>query len=349
MTEEKILEVKLKLFKDNIYYSVYQGNKEREDYFIHLFKELFDTMPYTYILNNNMDRVESRNFENIEYISEIDVLKTLKNVVKSYPGCYIEQTNLCILYIVTDSFIIDDHRILSKKELDPKLKDCIVTYKNANSIYLVTYNSNYFEKIPLRIKDMSSISENYNEDLPDKRIKEILSEDNSSILLFHGIPGSGKTSYIRSLINTCENLNFYFLDSSVLQYINNTAFIEFITSTKNSVYILEDCENLLKSRDTDFNPLLATLLNISDGLLGDSLNIKFICTFNTNIQNIDKALLRKGRLKLKYEFKELTKDRVANLFKKLNINSPAKEMPLCDVYNYTENNGNSENKKKIGF
>ena len=177
----------------------------------------------------------------------------------------------------------------------------------------------------------------------------VLSEDNSSILLFHGIPGSGKTSYIRSLINTCENLDFYFLDSSVLQYINNTAFIEFITSTKNSVYILEDCENLLKSRDTDFNPLLATLLNISDGLLGDSLNIKFICTFNTNIQNIDKALLRKGRLKLKYEFKELTKDRVANLFKKLNINSPAKEMSLCDVYNYTENNGNSENKKKIGF
>ena len=122
MTEEKILEVKLKLFKDNIYYSVYQGNKEREDYFIHLFKELFDTMPYTYILNNNMDRVESRNFENIKYISEIDVPKTLKNVVKSYPGCYIEQTNLCVLYIVTDSFIIDDHRILSKKELEAAYK-----------------------------------------------------------------------------------------------------------------------------------------------------------------------------------------------------------------------------------
>lgn len=349
MTEEKILEVKLKLLKDNIYYSTLQGTKYLEDYFMHLFKELFDTMPYVYILNGDMDRMEARNFEESKCISDIDIKETRKNIIKSYPDCYIEQTNIAIDYIVTDSFIAYGSRILSKKELDPKLKDCIVTSKNDNSIYLVTYNGNYFEKTPLHIKDMSSISENYNEDLPDKRIKEILSEDNSSILLFHGIPGSGKTSYIRSLINTCENLNFYFLDSSVLQYINNTAFIEFITSTKNSVYVLEDCENLLKSRDTDFNPLLATLLNISDGLLGDSLNIKFICTFNTNIQNIDKALLRKGRLKLKYEFKELTKDRVANLFKKLNINSPAKEMPLCDVYNYTENNGNSENRKKIGF
>lgn len=317
MTEEKIIEIKLKLLKDNIYYSTFQTPEGLEDYFMHLFKELFDTMPYVYILNEDMDRVESRNFEMSKSLSDIDINETLKNIIKLYPDCYIEQTNTAIDYIVTDSFIVCNRRILSKKELDPKLKDCIVTSKNANSIYLVTYNGNYFEKTPLRIKDMSSISENYNEDLPDKRIKEILSEDNSSILLFHGIPGSGKTSYIRSLVNTCENLDFYFLDSSILQFINSTAFIEFITSTKNSVYILEDCENLLKSRDTDFNPLLATLLNISDGLLGDSLNIKFICTFNTNIQNIDKALLRKGRLKLKYEFKELTKDRVANLFKKI--------------------------------
>ena len=69
MTEEKIIEIKLKLLKDNIYYSTFQTPKGLEDYFIHLFKELFDTMPYTYILNNNMNRVESRNFEDIKYIS----------------------------------------------------------------------------------------------------------------------------------------------------------------------------------------------------------------------------------------------------------------------------------------
>ena len=32
------------------------------------------------------------------------------------------------------------------------------------------------------------------------------------------------------------------------------------------------------------------------------IKCKFICTFNTNIENVDKALLRKGRMKLKYEF-----------------------------------------------
>jgi len=47
------------------------------------------------------------------------------------------------------------------------------------------------------------------------------------------------------------------------------------------------------------------LLNISDGLLYDCLNIQIICSFNIDIIKVDSALLRKGRLIAKYEFKEL--------------------------------------------
>jgi hypothetical protein len=44
-------------------------------------------------------------------------------------------------------------------------------------------------------------------------------------------------------------------------------------------------------------------------LLGESLGIQIIATFNTHISNIDKALLRKGRLIGLYEFKPLSMDK----------------------------------------
>ena len=85
-------------------------------------------------------------------------------------------------------------------------------------------------------------------------------------------------------------------------------------------------------------------------MLGDSLKLKFICTFNTDLHNIDKAILRKGRMKIKYEFKDLTKEKVKEIFKKIGVDeSLAKPMPICDVYNYLEDNGNTETIKKIGF
>jgi ATP-dependent 26S proteasome regulatory subunit len=44
------------------------------------------------------------------------------------------------------------------------------------------------------------------------------------------------------------------------------------------------------------NAGLINILNNSDGLLSDELCIKFICTFNAPLKDIDEALLRKGRL-----------------------------------------------------
>ncbi|MGO8056094.1 hypothetical protein, partial [Rhizobium leguminosarum] len=50
---------------------------------------------------------------------------------------------------------------------------------------------------------------------------------------------------------------------------------------------------------------VSNLLNISDGLLADFLNVQLVCTFNSSLTFIDTALLRKGRLIAKYEFGKL--------------------------------------------
>ena len=52
---------------------------------------------------------------------------------------------------------------------------------------------------------------------------------------------------------------------------------------------------------------------------------------------------------LRYEFKKLTVDRVKTLFEKFNINDTPKPMALCDIYNYFEETGAEDNRKKLGF
>ena len=87
------------------------------------------------------------------------------------------------------------------------------------------------------------------------------------------------------------------------------------------------------------------LLNLTDGIIGDVLGIKLICTFNTSLNNIDKALIRKGRLSLKYEFKKLAKDKVSNIIGK----TVDKEMTLADIYYADENDFSKKIQNKIGF
>ena len=84
-------------------------------------------------------------------------------------------------------------------------------------------------------------------------------------------------------------------------------------------------------------------------MLGDGLKLKFICTFNTNIQNIDPAVLRKGRLIGKYEFKKLSVEQTNQLCDSLNISRLNKESTLAEIYNSQENDFSKKQIRKIGF
>ena len=239
--------------------------------------------------------------------------------------------------------------IAKDKETAEEVLNALVYYEEKNgSMYYVTMIKGDFTTYPLDVNEPSAnlIEENYNSDLPNDKIKNILSDDNPSLLIFHGEPGTGKTTYIKYLSKVLDK-KFYILDNSLLDYITSANFIEFIMRRKNSVFVIEDCETLLIEREKANNSI-SSLLNLTDGIIGNSLNSKFICTFNADIKNIDKALLRKGRLKIKYEFKKLNIDKTNHLQEKLGNNKTNVPMTLADIYN-SEDNGSVVEKKKIGF
>lgn len=258
--------------------------------------------------------------------------------------------------IFGDGFMIDTSSLIiySLGEKLPDVVESNITYNSRENKIKYVYKTPYgYETKLLDVKSQNNnLDENYNNDLPHEAITNFVNSAESGISILYGEAGTGKTSYIRHLIDKNPQREFFWMDQSAFYEMNSAEFIEFLCDMKNAVVILEDCEMILRSRENESNSVLSSILNLSDGILGDSLNIKFICTFNTSLKNIDSALLRKGRLKMQYEFGKLSKEKVEHLFKKLDIKDEPKEMALCEVYNYLQQNkvGDDKNKqKRIGF
>ncbi|UCS92494.1 AAA family ATPase [Echinicola marina] len=203
------------------------------------------------------------------------------------------------------------------------------------------------------VKPKLSIADNYNDDFEDthKTILQRLQKSNDKgLVILHGKPGTGKTNYIRYLVSLIKK-RVIILPLSRVSTITDPELIPLLTENPDSVFVIEDAENIVIDREEEGYSPVSSLLNISDGLLSDLLNIQIICTFNTDLSKVDKALMRKGRLIAKYEFKELEVEKAKRLSGKLGfqteINSP---MTLASIYNQEEKDFRQEqNNKSIGF
>ena len=153
------------------------------------------------------------------------------------------------------------------------------------------------------------VEENYCDDfkvISEKIVNTLNTDDNTGLVLLHGKPGSGKTTYIRHL-STLLDKDIMFVPNNMTDVLTSPEFIPFIMKYPNSVLIIEDAEKVIRSRDSGGdNAATSNILNMSDGILGECLKTQIIATFNTDRENIDKALLRKGRLIAEYEFNELS-------------------------------------------
>lgn len=117
----------------------------------------------------------------------------------------------------------------------------------------------------------------------------------------------------------------------------NPDLITVLIENPNSIFVIEDAENIVVDRERNGASPVSALLNISDGLLSDCLNIQIICSFNTDISKVDSALLRRGRLIAQYEFKALEVTKAQALSYKLGFDSIInRPMTLTEIYNQEE-------------
>ena len=153
--------------------------------------------------------------------------------------------------------------------------------------------------------------EKFHDELMDR-----FNNENQGLVLFHGMPGTGKTYYIRHLLREMAlgNKIVIYMPPNMVDYLVDPGFMTFLSQTVTTfsatgrfcVLLIEDAEPLLASRNTGGRIQGVTnLLNMTDGLLNDMLKLQIICTFNVDLKELDAALLRPGRLIARKEFKPL--------------------------------------------
>ena len=192
----------------------------------------------------------------------------------------------------------------------------------------------------------------YNDDFKaiDTVIKERLTKENDKgIVLLHGLPGTGKTTYLRHLIGNLKK-KVMFVSPSAAGNLMNPEFMDLLLDNPDSVLVIEDAENIIMDRKFSSESGVSNLLNISDGLLSDCLNVQIICTFNSELHLIDNALLRKGRLIARYEFGKLSVDKARKLSRHLGLTTAInKPMTLAEITNPDDINPEPIKTNIIGF
>ena len=196
-----------------------------------------------------------------------------------------------------------------------------------------------FEPFETIVPEGYSVEKYYTKDFQPihKHIVENLQKNESGLYLFHGEPGTGKTTYIKYLASVLKRDIIYvpvaFIDSLV-----DPSFLPALLKKRHSVLVIEDAEKALLAREPgDSSSLVSAILNITDGIMGNVFSISVIATYNSPRTGIDKALLRKGRLKGEHKFDKLPVEQVQKILDDNKINFTAKEtMSLAEIFNTQE-------------
>ena len=263
-------------------------------------------------------------------------------------GCVIEfDTNYCEIYHsgVQEDFINNCTKLMKQFKEKQRRKPL--------EINLISRGRNGLELKQLEVKrtklDLDLFYEDDFKAVSDTICKRLTKDKDKGIVLLHGLPGTGKTTYLRYLIGKIKK-RVLFVSPNVAADITSPDFIELLVSNPNSVLIIEDAENIIMDRKLNGNASVSNLLNISDGLLADFLNVQLICTFNNSLTMVDNALMRKGRLIARYEFGKLGIEKSQRLSDHLGFNnSITKPMTIAEIANPNEQEAAVERKEVFGF
>jgi SpoVK/Ycf46/Vps4 family AAA+-type ATPase len=196
-----------------------------------------------------------------------------------------------------------------------------------------------FEPFEVKVPENFNINKCYNDDFVKVHdaITNSLNKNESGLYLFHGEPGTGKTTYIKHLSSLVDR-DIIYVPTAFVESLSDPSFLPALLHKKHSILVIEDAEKALLARDpSDSSSVVSAILNITDGIMANVFNIAIIATYNSSRQSIDKALLRKGRLKVEYQFGKLSVNKTQKIMDELDIKKQVSEpMILADIYNDDE-------------
>lgn len=240
---------------------------------------------------------------------------------------------LCQIEVSTANFKKDDKVLYSVKinllenknhcENNITLTEIIDDFSNKNHILAPPVNTSFLYTIvknpngTLTFSRLDGVKEELKEENYTKetikKLKRLVVDmkkeiPNGRIGILDGPPGTGKTYLVQSLLSQFydeDSCSCIYVPSSYIEEICKPEFLTALIIEKSNLFndsrivlIIEDADVLMKDREINNNNVanLSNILNMSDGILGKSLDLFIIMTSNIQIEKIDGAITRAGRL-----------------------------------------------------
>lgn len=196
----------------------------------------------------------------------------------------------------------------------------------------------------------SDINAHYNDEMVRKYADfvESLNNETSGLWMIYGPPGTGKTSLLRTLIQDVND-DCLFIPPQMLGALAGPDLTVYFLENPNQVIIIEDAEEIVSNRTSERNSIVSVLLNLADGLLGDALKVKIICTMNMMPEKIDPAILRPGRLKMALSVDKLSAEKSDSLLLSLGKEKQNEQLTLAEIYGQNVENIFEKEVPTIGF
>ena len=347
----------------SLYDTVYGNDFPDSQYYV----ILFDNIPSKKTNANSYDLSIIDQLKSDGYIEHGKIENERKHYKKYRKSLFVNYENKIIVIIESDEDKKNTHVSLeilydlSKGEITKQLDiDKYETYKiikKKSNISLIKSEHGHLdtEEFDLNVPDID-LKLNYGENFLKTHeiiIKNLNKDKHSGIILLHGDPGTGKTSYIKYITKLVENKEILFIPPSMAECLSDPSIIPFLMEKTNTVLVVEDGEKVITDRETSGSSIgVSNILNLTDGILGDCLSITIIVTFNMERKKIDEALLRKGRLIAEHKFEKLNVNETNKLLSYLGKNiTSEKGLTLADIYNIDGDDVRvtKDKNKKIGF
>ncbi len=162
--------------------------------------------------------------------------------------------------------------------------------------------------------------------------------------LFRGKPGTGKTSFIRYVVTKLwKTHRFYYVPPDSFGLLGSSLLAEVLLKEQRAfpqavkVIVIEDAERLLLERTGGNGRDVSSLLNLTDGLIGDLVSVHVVCTINCETDALDQAILRPGRQRFFREFELLSYENVAQLAAHLGVTlTERRAYSVAEIYHYRD-------------